>query len=95
METIASIAAKTRFPSLLDKVMHGEKITITRDGVPVAMLVPIDPAWRDADVQGQVREYRRGLSIDGPTVREMLKRQRQTTEPRPAERGSTGRASGQ
>lgn len=33
--------------SLLNAVAEGESIEVTRDGVPVAILAPIDPAERD------------------------------------------------
>lgn len=33
--------AKTQLPKLLDSVEHGEVVTITRHGKPVAKLVPI------------------------------------------------------
>jgi prevent-host-death family protein len=32
----------TRLSALLDRVSRGEKITITRHGVPAAMLVPVE-----------------------------------------------------
>jgi prevent-host-death family protein len=32
--------AKTQFSKLLDQVLEGEKVLITRNGVPVAELVP-------------------------------------------------------
>jgi prevent-host-death family protein len=41
MDTIGAFEAKTHLSTLLDRVAKGEKITITRHGVPSAMLVPI------------------------------------------------------
>lgn len=41
METIGAFEAKTHLAALLDRVAKGEKITITRHGVPAAMLVPV------------------------------------------------------
>src|SRR5438046_177976 len=40
MQTVGAYEAKTHFAQLLDAVEKGEKITITRHRVPVAMLVP-------------------------------------------------------
>jgi prevent-host-death family protein len=40
-DTIGSFEAKTHLAALLDRVAKGEKITITRHGVPAAMLVPV------------------------------------------------------
>jgi prevent-host-death family protein len=41
MATVGSFEAKTHLAALLDRVARGEKITITRHGVPAAMLVPV------------------------------------------------------
>jgi prevent-host-death family protein len=41
--SIGAYEAKTHLPRLLDKVEHGESITITKHGRPVARLVPPDP----------------------------------------------------
>ncbi len=41
METIGAYEAKTRLPHLLDRVVRGESLTITRHGKPVARLVPV------------------------------------------------------
>ncbi|MBF0419399.1 MAG: type II toxin-antitoxin system prevent-host-death family antitoxin, partial [Magnetococcales bacterium] len=40
METIGAFAAKTHLSALLDRVVQGEQITITRHGVPVAVMLP-------------------------------------------------------
>jgi prevent-host-death family protein len=39
--------AKTNFSKLLRRVAAGEEITIARAGVPVARLVPVEPAKRE------------------------------------------------
>jgi len=41
MKTIAVFEAKNRFSELLAAVAHGEEITITRHGKPVARLVAL------------------------------------------------------
>jgi prevent-host-death family protein len=38
--TVGAYEAKTRFSQLLERVLAGEEITITRHGHPVARLVP-------------------------------------------------------
>jgi len=40
--TVAAFEAKTHFSSLLERVEHGEEITITRHGKAVARLLPIE-----------------------------------------------------
>ena len=42
METVGAYEAKTHLPKLLERVMKGERITITKHGVPVAVLGPAD-----------------------------------------------------
>lgn len=44
METVGAFEAKTHLAALLDRVAKGEKITITRHGVPAAVLVPVAEA---------------------------------------------------
>jgi prevent-host-death family protein len=41
METIGAFEAKTHLAALLDRVAKGETITITRHGVPAAILAPV------------------------------------------------------
>jgi prevent-host-death family protein len=40
MTTVPAVEAKTRFGTLVDRVIGGEEITITRHGKPVARLIP-------------------------------------------------------
>ena len=42
MENIDACEARTLLPRLLERVMRGESLTITRHGRPVARLVPVD-----------------------------------------------------
>jgi len=44
MAIIGAFDAKTHLSALLDRVAKGERITITRHGVPAAMLVPAGDA---------------------------------------------------
>ena len=41
MERIGASEAKRHLPRLLDRVARGENLTITRQGNPVALLVPV------------------------------------------------------
>ena len=72
MATVGAFEAKTHLPQLLERVSRGERITITRHGRPVAMLVP--PPAEKADVEETVRrllEFGKGRSLGGLTIREM------------------------
>jgi len=40
MDKVGAYEAKTHLPELLERVIKGERITITRHGVPVAVLQP-------------------------------------------------------
>ena len=46
MNSVGAYEAKTHFSQLLDRVQQGERITILRHGVPVAVLQPVDPTAR-------------------------------------------------
>jgi antitoxin (DNA-binding transcriptional repressor) of toxin-antitoxin stability system len=49
MTLVGSYQAKTHLPELLERVEQGEKILITRRGVPVALLTqPPEKVTRDA-----------------------------------------------
>ena len=74
MHTVDTNEAKTHLPALLDRVAQGEQITITRHGVPVAVLTPPSGA-RKGDVQAAIRdllEFRKGHRLDGLSIRELI-----------------------
>jgi prevent-host-death family protein len=75
METIGAFDAKTNLSALLDRVAKGEKITITRHGIPAAVLGPVTTA--DAKLSHQeivegMRELRRRVKPGRMSVREMV-----------------------
>ena len=73
METVGAYEAKSHLGQLLDRVAHGERITITRKGVPVAQLVPIGPGAVDAAaVAADLRRLRQGVRLEGLTLRKMI-----------------------
>lgn len=64
--SIGAFDAKTRLGDLLDRVEHGEAITITRRGRPVARIVPVTPDGEDAQrAAEELRELRRANRLDG------------------------------
>lgn len=66
--------AKTRLPKLLAQVAKGRRITITKHGVPVAMLVPAHPE-RHRPVEETIREllaFRKGRSLGRASLRAMI-----------------------
>jgi prevent-host-death family protein len=67
METvIGSYQAKTHLPSLLDRVAKGERITITKNGKPVAQLVPVQQAVAP-DIRSVIKQMR-AFQKNGPTL---------------------------
>jgi prevent-host-death family protein len=65
METVGSFEAKTHLSSLLDRVSKGERIAITKHGVPVALLVPVQPEPdRDRDaVIDELKAFGQGRTL--------------------------------
>lgn len=74
METVGSYDAKTNLPRLLLRVAEGESVTITKHGVPVAMLVPYPrQARRDpATVIEELIKFRGTLKPFRMNVREAI-----------------------
>jgi prevent-host-death family protein len=75
METIGAFEAKTHLAALLDRVSVGEKITITRHGVPAAMLVPIRGMERKLthkEIVEGMRALRKRVKPGKMSVREMV-----------------------
>jgi prevent-host-death family protein len=74
MRTVGAYEAKTHLPRLLDEVAEGETITITKHGVPVAVLAPATGTPR-ADVRSviaELRQLRQGTALGGLSLREMI-----------------------
>lgn len=74
MGRIGTYEAKTHLTRLLDDVEKGEKITITRHGVPVATLQPADSS-RKVPVTETIKDLKRFRSehrLNGLSVREMV-----------------------
>ncbi len=76
MASVGAFEAKTHLSDLLDRVARGEKITITRHGVPAALLVPVEeketkPTHQEI-VEG-MRALRKRVKPGKMSVREMVK----------------------
>ena len=73
--TVGSYEAKTRLPELLRRVEEGERITITRHGRPIAMLV--SPSGLPETTPAQVVEELLAFGFHRPlgpdlTVRDLV-----------------------
>jgi prevent-host-death family protein len=75
MDSVGAFEAKTHLSELLDRVSQGETITITRHGVPAAMLVPVEETGSKPTHQEVVegmRALRKRIKPDSMSVREMV-----------------------
>jgi len=75
MDSVGAFEAKTHLSDLLDRVSQGEKITITRHGVPAAMLVPVEEngaKLTHQEVVEGMRALRKRIKPDSMSVREMV-----------------------
>ncbi len=74
MERVDVDEAKTNFPILLDRVINGDRITITKHSVPVAVLLPYDPE-KSVEIELVIRqlyEFRELNSLAGLRIRDMI-----------------------
>jgi len=74
METVGAYEAKTHLPKLLARVAKGERITITKHGVPVAVLQPPDSS-RTQDpgkVIRQLRAFRKKHKLGSASLKRMI-----------------------
>jgi prevent-host-death family protein len=74
METVGAYEAKTHLPKLLNRVSRGEKIIITKHGVPVATLQPPENVRKNPTKQviAELRAFRRRQRLNGLSIREMI-----------------------
>lgn len=79
MAEIGAYEAKTHLAQLLDRVLAGEEITITRHGVPVAVLAPVERR-NEAEIQAAVegiKRLRRGPGISQAEIRQLIEEGRE------------------
>jgi prevent-host-death family protein len=74
LETVGAYEAKTHLTQLLERVAKGEKITITKHGVPIATLQPADSAKRTPvrDVIDQLKRFRSGHRLGELSIRDLI-----------------------
>lgn len=61
MEAITDRDAPRQFPELLDRAQAGEEVVITRGGVPIAKLVPVQQMGEEAERRRRIAELMRHL----------------------------------
>ena len=74
MRSIGAYEAKTNFSRLLEEVAGGEPVTITRNGVPVAVLTAAvgGKVYSVDDAIVGLERWRHGRSLNGATLRELI-----------------------
>jgi len=74
MKTVGAYEAKTHLSKLLDQVINGERITITKHGVPVAILQPAGAARKKdpKKIIEEIRMFREKNSLDGLSLHNMI-----------------------
>lgn len=75
METIGVYEAKTHLPKLLARVMRGEQITITKHGVPVAVLQSPPSAAQQTPPKktiAELRKFRKSCQLQGLSIRDLI-----------------------
>jgi len=75
LTTVGTFEAKTHLSELLDRVENGDEITITRNGKPVARLVPVDAvsASDRRELARRIDKARRGVKLGpGLTLRKLI-----------------------
>lgn len=73
--TVGVYKVKTHLASLLERVEKGEEVTVTRHGVPIAKIVPIDRnKSRESihDAVARIRELRKGNRLNGLRIRDLI-----------------------
>jgi prevent-host-death family protein len=76
MATVKAFEAKRHFSNLLNRVARGEKITITRFGIPVALLVPVEKKeskLTHREIVEGMRALRKRVKPGKTSVRDMVK----------------------
>ncbi|MGR3173642.1 MAG: type II toxin-antitoxin system Phd/YefM family antitoxin [Candidatus Scalindua sp.] len=74
MTTVGAYEAKTHLSKLLNRVAKGEKIIITKHGIPVAVLQQPELTKKilPQDVITNLREFRKNHSLNGLSLKEMI-----------------------
>lgn len=80
MTTVGAYEARTRLPKLLERVRKGERITITKRGVPVAVLAPpsaeVEPVeaavGETIEAFKEFRRRRKGRGFTADEIKELI-----------------------
>jgi prevent-host-death family protein len=74
MNSVGAYEAKTQLSKLLERVMKGERITITKHGVPIAILQPPD-SGKSGDTKTVIAEifkFRKKHGLKGHPLKDLI-----------------------
>lgn len=74
MSTVGAYEAKTHLPQLLNRVSKGERIVITKHGIPVAILQPTESVKKILPKKAiaNLRKFRENHSLKGLSLKQMI-----------------------
>lgn len=74
MTTIGAYEAKTHFSKLAERVARGERITVTRHGIPILTMQPVSdqPKALPEEVIAALKSFRKKQQLEGLSIREMI-----------------------
>jgi len=78
MTNVEAHEAKDRFAELLKRAANGERIVVTKHGVPMAELIPVgktnDVGPKEAIAA--LRDFREGHRLNGVSIRGLIEEER-------------------
>ncbi|MGC1194070.1 MAG: type II toxin-antitoxin system prevent-host-death family antitoxin [Candidatus Dormiibacterota bacterium] len=71
---IGAYEAKTHLSRLLDEVAQGRRFTITKHGVPVAILAPVGSGLQQGVAQAidELERFPKGITLGDSSLRELI-----------------------
>jgi antitoxin (DNA-binding transcriptional repressor) of toxin-antitoxin stability system len=73
MQSVPIEELAARLPDVLEKVEHGERFAITRDGAAVALIQPAMAPRKDVrQVIAEIEEFRKAHTLGGLTAKELI-----------------------
>jgi prevent-host-death family protein len=72
-KSIGAYEAKTNLSAILEEVRRGERYTITRHGLPLALLIPVTASTDPRSAIEALRSFRKGKKLGGRiSTRELI-----------------------
>ena len=74
MIQVGAYEAKTRLSELLRRAAQGERIVVTKHGVPIAELIPAvnTDTVRPKEAIAALKSFRRGHRLNGVSIRDLI-----------------------